>query len=219
MECNYQDAPLRADGSASGKAVTVIHVLGDHLWLCGPRSSPPLFSNPIATTATAATAATTADDHDPAASCSDLPAANGGGSIGDTAPVAADGGDASVPAAGETQPVADGAVPDAPTAESKHDDDDDALVPDTTPCISPQQMDELLDRSLLQALKTHFAKPTPTGDGFVVDLAALPVSASTLYSNHMQSCRPSPIDIKRSSYKKVVAPHCLSLHACQSIDD
>ncbi|CAI6010580.1 unnamed protein product [Closterium sp. NIES-65] len=59
--------------------------------------------------------------------------------------------------------------------------------------LTPAQMDELLDRSLLQALSVS-VKP-----------AHLPLGASTLWSNHVLPCRPpgTTVDIKKSSHKKL----------------
>ncbi|CAI5530194.1 unnamed protein product, partial [Closterium sp. Naga37s-1] len=59
--------------------------------------------------------------------------------------------------------------------------------------LTPAQMDELLDRCLLQALSVS-VKP-----------AHLPLGASTLWSNHVLPCRPpgTTVDIKKSSHKKL----------------
>ncbi|GJP32236.1 hypothetical protein CLOM_g16830 [Closterium sp. NIES-68] len=58
---------------------------------------------------------------------------------------------------------------------------------------TPAQMDDLLDRCLLQALSVSI-KPTH-----------LPLGASSLWSNHVLPCRPpgTTVDIKRSSHKKL----------------
>ncbi|CAI5497857.1 unnamed protein product [Closterium sp. Naga37s-1] len=77
--------------------------------------------------------------------------------------------------------AADEAAPAAPAAA------------EAAAAMTPAQMDELLDRCLLQALSVS-VKP-----------AHLPLGASTLWSNHVLPCRPpgTTVDIKKSSHKKL----------------
>ncbi|KAG7589761.1 PUA-like superfamily [Arabidopsis suecica] len=59
--------------------------------------------------------------------------------------------------------------------------------------LSPEEVDDLLDQCLLQALHTTLKEKD------------LPIPGSTLWANHVLPCRPSglTLDIKKSSHKKL----------------
>eukprot|EP00002_Diphylleia_rotans_P038077 TRINITY_DN8602_c0_g1_i1.p1 TRINITY_DN8602_c0_g1~~TRINITY_DN8602_c0_g1_i1.p1 ORF type:complete len:668 (-),score=166.90 TRINITY_DN8602_c0_g1_i1:32-2035(-) len=88
-------------------------------------------------------------------------------------------------------------TPAGPSRKNKVADEDDAnpatsQLPNT-PTISPAEMDALLERCLLQAIKT------------MVKDKELPLLVSIFYSNYMLASRPtdSYVDIKKSTYKKL----------------
>ncbi|KAI8998182.1 hypothetical protein BC832DRAFT_535091 [Gaertneriomyces semiglobifer] len=63
------------------------------------------------------------------------------------------------------------------------------------PTLTPAEMDELLETSLLTALKTRVYE----------DPKSLPMVSSLLFSNYITPCRPrgTALDVRHSSYKKV----------------
>ena len=71
--------------------------------------------------------------------------------------------------------------------------DAEGVAGDAEAPSSPAAMDGLLRAALLQALRTSAGERK----------AALPMLASTLYRLHMIPSSPAPLDVKKSSYKKL----------------
>ncbi|XP_059001348.1 eukaryotic translation initiation factor 2D isoform X2 [Mustela lutreola] len=157
-----------------GRGFSVLHTYLDHLWRSGDKSSPPSLAPP---------AQDTPDVNEEKGSVQAEPALQG-----EMKRLTLEGEDKEN---GEVQQQLCG---EKSLSEAAEDPGVRGLNPEPTDSKTLQeQMDELLQRCFLHALKCHVKK------------ADLPLLTSTFLGSHMFSCCPEgrQLDIKKSSYKKL----------------
>ncbi|XP_059269275.1 eukaryotic translation initiation factor 2D isoform X1 [Mustela nigripes] len=157
-----------------GRGFSVLHTYQDHLWRSGDKSSPPSLAPP---------AQDTPDVNEEKGSVQAEPALQG-----EMKRLTLEGEDKEN---GEVQQQLCG---EKSLSEAAEDPGVRGLNPEPTDSKTLQeQMDELLQRCFLHALKCHVKK------------ADLPLLTSTFLGSHMFSCCPEgrQLDIKKSSYKKL----------------
>uniref|UniRef100_A0A8C7BNE6 Eukaryotic translation initiation factor 2D n=1 Tax=Neovison vison TaxID=452646 RepID=A0A8C7BNE6_NEOVI len=157
-----------------GRGFSVLHTYQDHLWRSGDKSSPPSLAPP---------AQDTPDVNEEKGSVQAEPALQGG-----MKRLTLEGEDKEN---GEVQQQLCG---EKSLSEAAEDPGVRGLNPEPTDSKTLQeQMDELLQRCFLHALKCQVKK------------ADLPLLTSTFLGSHMFSCCPEgrQLDIKKSSYKKL----------------
>lgn len=156
-----------------GRGFSVLHTYQDHLWRSGEKSSPPSIA-PL-----------TLDPPDPSEEKGSVQA--NAALQGDMRHLTLEGEEEEV---GEVQQR----CAEKSLSEAAEDPNVGGLNPDPTDGKTLQeQMDELLERCFLHALKSRLKK------------ADLPLLTSTLLGSHMFSCCPEgrQLDVKKSSYKKL----------------
>lgn len=156
-----------------GRGFSVLHTYQDHLWRSGEKSSPPSIA-PL-----------TLDPPDPSEEKGSVQA--NAALQGDMRHLTLEGEEEEV---GEVQQR----CAEKSLSEAAEDPNVGGLNPDPTDGKTLQdQMDELLERCFLHALKCRLKK------------ADLPLLTSTLLGSHMFSCCPEgrQLDVKKSSYKKL----------------
>lgn len=155
-----------------GRGFSVLHTYQDHLWRSGEKSSPPSIA-PLAL--------------DPPDPCEEKGSVQANAALqGDMRHLTLEGEEEEV---GEVQQR----CAEKSLSEAAEDPNVGGLNPDPTDGKTLQeQMDELLERCFLHALKCRLKK------------ADLPLLTSTLLGSHMFSCCPEgrQLDVKKSSYKK-----------------
>ncbi|XP_037086495.1 eukaryotic translation initiation factor 2D-like [Pollicipes pollicipes] len=171
-----------------GKAVLLVHVLGDLLWELGSRRPAPELGPPPALAAAGDVAAAEAAEGD-AEDGEDTD-----GSEGEPGEEQQEQADRDGEVAGEAEERTDA---DSETArliaEALRLEDSDAAPP-AEPAPEPPKpvnMDELLYDAFRQAWRTSAKR------------LELPVLVSNFYAQHMQPNSPHPLDVKKSSYKKI----------------
>lgn len=156
-----------------GRGFSVLHTYQDHLWRSGEKSSPPSIA-PLAL--------------DPPDPCEEKGSVQANAALqGDMRHLTLEGEEEEV---GEVQQR----CAEKSLSEAAEDPNVGGLNPDPTDGKTLQeQMDELLERCFLHALKCRLKK------------ADLPLLTSTLLGSHMFSCCPEgrQLDVKKSSYKKL----------------
>lgn len=156
-----------------GRGFSVLHTYQDHLWRSGEKSSPPSIA-PLAL--------------DPPDPCEEKGSVQANAALqGDMRHLTLEGEEEEV---GEVQQR----CAEKSLSEAAEDPNVGGLNPDPTDGKTLQeQMDELLERCFLHALKSRLKK------------ADLPLLTSTLLGSHMFSCCPEgrQLDVKKSSYKKL----------------
>uniref|UniRef100_A0A8D1MH43 Ligatin n=1 Tax=Sus scrofa TaxID=9823 RepID=A0A8D1MH43_PIG len=156
-----------------GRGFSVLHTYQDHLWRSGEKSSPPSIA-PLAL--------------DPPDPCEEKGSVQANAALqGDMRHLTLEGEEEEV---GEVQQR----CAEKSLSEAAEDPSVGGLNPDPTDGKTLQeQMDELLERCFLHALKSRLKK------------ADLPLLTSTLLGSHMFSCCPEgrQLDVKKSSYKKL----------------
>uniref|UniRef100_A0A287AIR0 Eukaryotic translation initiation factor 2D n=1 Tax=Sus scrofa TaxID=9823 RepID=A0A287AIR0_PIG len=156
-----------------GRGFSVLHTYQDHLWRSGEKSSPPSIA-PL-----------TLDPPDPSEEKGSVQA--NAALQGDMRHLTLEGEEEEF---GEVQQR----CAEKSLSEAAEDPNVGGLNPDPTDGKTLQdQMDELLERCFLHALKCRLKK------------ADLPLLTSTLLGSHMFSCCPEgrQLDVKKSSYKKL----------------
>lgn len=156
-----------------GRGFSVLHTYQDHLWRSGEKSSPPSIA-PL-----------TLDPPDPSEEKGSVQA--NAALQGDMRHLTLEGEEEEF---GEVQQR----CAEKSLSEAAEDPNVGGLNPDPTDGKTLQeQMDELLERCFLHALKSRLKK------------ADLPLLTSTLLGSHMFSCCPEgrQLDVKKSSYKKL----------------
>lgn len=156
-----------------GRGFSVLHTYQDHLWRSGEKSSPPSIA-PL-----------TLDPPDPSEEKGSVQA--NAALQGDMRHLTLEGEEEEF---GEVQQR----CAEKSLSEAAEDPSVGGLNPDPTDGKTLQeQMDELLERCFLHALKSRLKK------------ADLPLLTSTLLGSHMFSCCPEgrQLDVKKSSYKKL----------------
>uniref|UniRef100_A0A8D0W4X8 Eukaryotic translation initiation factor 2D n=1 Tax=Sus scrofa TaxID=9823 RepID=A0A8D0W4X8_PIG len=156
-----------------GRGFSVLHTYQDHLWRSGEKSSPPSIA-PL-----------TLDPPDPSEEKGSVQA--NAALQGDMRHLTLEGEEEEF---GEVQQR----CAEKSLSEAAEDPSVGGLNPDPTDGKTLQdQMDELLERCFLHALKCRLKK------------ADLPLLTSTLLGSHMFSCCPEgrQLDVKKSSYKKL----------------
>ncbi|ELW47750.1 Eukaryotic translation initiation factor 2D [Tupaia chinensis] len=156
-----------------GRGFSVLHTYQDHLWRSGDKSSPPSI-DPLAL--------------DPTELSEEM------GSVQEAPALQGDMRHLTLEGEEEVDREAHSACEEKSLLEASEDTSAGALNPDCTASKTLQeQMDELLQRCFLHALKCRVKK------------ADLPLLTSTLLGSHMFSCCPEGqyLDIKKSSYKKL----------------
>ncbi|XP_022364457.1 eukaryotic translation initiation factor 2D isoform X2 [Enhydra lutris kenyoni] len=157
-----------------GRGFSVLHTCQDHLWRSGDKSSPPSLAPP---------ALDAPDVDEEKGSVQADPALQG-----DMRRLTLEGEDE------ENGEVRQQMCGEKSVSEATEDASVRGLNPDPTDSKTLQeQMDELLQRCFLHALKCQVKK------------ADLPLLTSTFLGSHMFSCCPEgrQLDIKKSSYKKL----------------
>ncbi|KAF3823148.1 hypothetical protein GH733_010584 [Mirounga leonina] len=160
--------------SLKGRGFSMLHTYRDHLWRSGDKSSPPSLA-PLALDPPDLNEEKGSVQADPALQ-------------GDVRCLTLEGEDK---ANGEGRQQMCG---EKSLSEASEDPSVRGLNPDPTDSRSlKEQMDELLQRCFLHALKCQVKK------------ADLPLLTSTLLGSHMFSCCPEgrQLDVKKSSYKKL----------------
>ncbi|XP_035933102.2 eukaryotic translation initiation factor 2D isoform X8 [Halichoerus grypus] len=160
--------------SLKGRGFSMLHTYRDHLWRSGDKSSPPSLA-PLALDPPDLNEEKGSVQADPTLQ-------------GDVRRLTLEGEDK---ANGEVRQQMCG---EKSLSEASEDPSVRGLNPDPTDRKSlKEQMDELLQRCFLHALKCQVKK------------ADLPLLTSTLLGSHMFSCCPEgrQLDVKKSSYKKV----------------
>lgn len=156
-----------------GRGFSVLHTYQDHLWRSGEKSSPPSIA-PLAL--------------DPPDPCEEKGSVQANAALqGDMRHLTLEGEEEEF---GEVQQR----CAEKSLSEAAEDPNVGGLNPDPTDGKTLQeQMDELLERCFLHALKCRLKK------------ADLPLLTSTLLGSHMFSCCPEgrQLDVKKSSYKKL----------------
>nr|XP_031294549.1 eukaryotic translation initiation factor 2D isoform X3 [Camelus dromedarius] len=165
-------AEMLASG-LKGKGFSVLHTYQDHLWRSGDKSSPPSIA-PLAL--------------DPPDLSEEKGSVQADATLqGDMRHLALEGEE-------EEDEEVQQMCGEKSQSEATEDPSVGGLNPDATDSKTLQeQMDELLQRCFLHALKCRVKK------------ADLPLLTSTLLGSHMFSCCPEgrQLDIKKSSYKKL----------------
>ena len=164
-----------------GKAVLMVHVVGDLLWEMGSRRQPPELGPPGGEPEVE-----WGDDVEKQEGAR----AEDGTAAGDGPAAAEAAGDA--PAAGEDD--SEGATLSFQNLRVEDDDENPTPAADPEPQPEPPQpasMDELLYDAFRQAWRTTAKR------------IELPVLVSNFYAQHMQPNSQKPLDVKKSSYKKI----------------